>query len=180
MDHEESEVKSKYAVHFSSERQDHATPWTFFNKLDEEFGFTLDVCAEPHNAKCEHYFTPEIDGLRQPWTGVCWMNPPYGREIGKWVEKAKMAGIHGACVVCLLPARTDTRWFHDHVMHDAQEIRFVKGRIVFEGSTAGAPFPSMVVIYGPRGGTNEPTEFYAMPNYSEKKPRLKLAKISEE
>lgn len=168
MDHEESEVKSKHAVHFSSERQDHPTPWKFFKALDEEFGFTLDVCAEPHNAKCETYFTPETDGLKQAWTGVCWMNPPYGREIGKWIEKAKLSAENGACVVCLLPARTDTRWFHRDILGVANEVRLVSGRITFEGSTAGAPFPSMVVIYQPYDPNENDgfeTRFCPMPNY---------------
>lgn len=76
------------AVHFSSNSSEWETPRPFFDQLNAEFGFTLDVCATPDNAKCAHYFTPEQDGLRQEWQGVCFMNPPYGREIGKWVRKA--------------------------------------------------------------------------------------------
>lgn len=142
-------TKNKHAVHFSSKRDDHATPWPFFKALDEEFHFTLDVCAEPHNAKCKRYFSPEDDGLSQPWDGVCWMNPPYGRNVtGKWIEKARQSAQDGATVVCLIPARTDTRFWHEHVMH-ADEIRLVKGRIRFVGSESGAPFPSAVVVFRP-------------------------------
>lgn len=119
------------------------TPQDFFDGLNKEFGFDLDVCALPENAKCERYFTPEKDGLKQEWSGTVWCNPPYGRQIGKWVEKAYKSD---CTVVMLLPARTDTRWFHDYIYRKA-EIRFVKGRLKFGGSKNPAPFPSMVVIY---------------------------------
>lgn len=119
------------------------TPQDFFDCLNKEFGFDLDVCALPENAKCERYFTPEKDGLDQEWKGTVWCNPPYGRQIGKWVEKAYKSN---CTVVMLLPARTDTKWFHDYIYRKA-EIRFVKGRLKFGGSKNHAPFPSMVVIY---------------------------------
>ena len=122
-----------------------ATPQDFFDKLDAEFNFELDVCALPENAKCEKYFTPEQDGLAQQWTGTCWMNPPYGRQIGAWVKKAYEASLHGATVVCLLPARTDTAWWHDFVMRG--EVRFIRGRLKFGGSKNSAPFPSAVVVF---------------------------------
>lgn len=139
-------------VMFSSQTDLWATPQELFDKLNAEFDFTVDVCASPENAKCAVYYTPEIDGLKQEWTGVCWCNPPYGREIGKWVEKAyKSAKTGGAMVVMLLPARTDTRWFHDFIYEKA-EIRFIKGRLKFGDSTNSAPFPSMIVIY--RGDEN--------------------------
>lgn len=133
-------------VMFSSKTDMWATPQDFFDKLNEEFYFTVDVCAIPENAKCEKFFTPEIDGLKQEWTGVCWCNPPYGREIGKWVEKAYIASTWGATVVMLLPARTDTKWFHEYIYNKA-EIRFIKGRLKFGNSKTAAPFPSMVVIF---------------------------------
>lgn len=136
------------AVHFSSKTSVWETPKDFFEKLDREFGFTLDVCALPENAKCKHFFTPATDGLKQEWKGVCWMNPPYGREIGQWVKKAYQAALYGATVVCLLPARTDTGWWHDYVM-DANEIRFVQGRLRFVGAESSAPFPSAVVVFRP-------------------------------
>lgn len=138
---------------FSSEKCEWETPQDFFEQLDVEFHFDLDVCALPENAKCPRYFTPEDDGLRQEWRGVCWMNPPYGREIGKWVKKAYESGLEGATVVCLVPARVDTRWWHDYCMK-AAEVRFVRGRLKFGGVKDNAPFPSAVVIFKP--GENEP------------------------
>ncbi|MDK2888049.1 MAG: hypothetical protein PWP72_927 [Thermoanaerobacter sp.] len=127
---------------FSSRTGEWETPQTFFEALNAEFRFTLDVCACPENAKCLRYFTPEQNGLLQPWAPeTCWMNPPYGREIGRWVEKAYNEARRGAVVVALLPARTDTRWWHRYVMR-AAEIRFVKGRLKFGGTENSAPFPS--------------------------------------
>ena len=136
------------SVHFSSKTCVWETPWDFFQKLDAEFRFDLDVCALPENAKCERYFTPEVDGLCQDWRGVCWMNPPYGREIGKWVAKAFESAKAGTTVVCLLPARTDTAWWHSFVL-EATEIRFVRGRLRFVGAESSAPFPSAVVVFRP-------------------------------
>lgn len=133
-------------VLFSSKETVWSTPQDFFNKLNEEFDFTIDVCALPENAKCECYFTPEDDALKQKWTGTCFCNPPYGREIGQWVEKASKSADEGATVVMLLPARTDTKWFHNYVYGKA-EIRFVAGRLKFGGSKNSATFPSMVVIF---------------------------------
>lgn len=133
-------------VMFSSKTDMWETPQDFFDKLNEEFHFTVDVCAILENAKCEKFFTPEMNGLKQEWTGICWCNPPYGREIGKWVEKAYVASTWGATVVMLLPARTDTKWFHEYIYNKA-EIRFIKGRLKFGNSKTAAPFPSMVVIY---------------------------------
>ena len=129
-------------VHFSSKTDDWATPTEFFKKIDSEFHFTLDVCASKENAKCAKFFCKDDDDLSQDWgENFCWMNPPYGREIGKWIEKA--AGFN---VVALLPARTDTKWFHKYIYGKA-EIRFVSGRLKFGDSKNSAPFPSMVVIW---------------------------------
>lgn len=128
---------------FTSTTDQWATPQDFFDKLNEEFGFTVDVCALPENTKCNVYFTPEIDGLKQDWLGVCWCNPPYGRGIGKWIEKASQSK---ATVVCLVPARTDTAWWHDYAMK-ADDIRFIRGRLKFGGSKNSAPFPSAVLVY---------------------------------
>lgn len=136
------------AVHFSSATDQWSTPVEFFKALDEEFHFMLDVCADKQNRKCAHFFSEVDDGLKQAWNGACWMNPPYGREIGKWVEKARRESVHrGATVVCLLPARTDTKWFHDHCTYG--EIRFIKGRLKFGDAKASAPFPSMIVVFRP-------------------------------
>lgn len=133
------------AVWASSATDLWATPQDFFDKLDDEFGFTLDVCASPENAKCDRYFTKADDGLTQEWTGVCWMNPPYGREIGHWMRKALESSATGATVVCLVPARTDTAWWHDCAMRG--EVRFIRGRLKFGGHTNSAPFPCAVVIF---------------------------------
>lgn len=132
------------SVHFSSKTDLWATPQEFFDALNREFGFTLDVCATRDNAKCRRYFTSEQDGLAQDWTGTVWMNPPYGRAIGEWVSKAFWCDAH--VVVCLLPARTDTRWWHEYVAQ-ADEIRFVRGRLKFGNAQHSAPFPSAVVIF---------------------------------
>ena len=138
-------------LHFSSKTNMHATPLDFWVKLDAEFGFELDVCASAENAKCERYFTKEQDGLAQEWRGVCWMNPPYGRQIGKWVEKAYESSLRGATVVCLLPARTDTAWWHEYVMK-SNDVRFIRGRLKFGDAKNSAPFPSAVVVF--RGMNN--------------------------
>jgi DNA N-6-adenine-methyltransferase (Dam). len=140
-------MSSNIEVHFSSETDEWPTPQDFFDRLNEEFGFELDVCATPENAKCPHYFTKRENGLLQKWTGVCWMNPPYGREIGQWVQKAYTSALEGATVVCLLPARTDTAWWHDYCMKG--EIRFVRGRLKFGNASENAPFPSAVVVFRP-------------------------------
>jgi phage N-6-adenine-methyltransferase len=138
---------------FTSDKCEWETPQSFFDQLNVEFQFDLDVCALTENAKCERYFTPEDNGLRQEWRGVCWMNPPYGREIGDWIQKAYESARAGATVVCLIPSRTDTAWWHDYCMR-ASEVRFVRKRIKFGGSPINAPFPSAVVIFKP--GENEP------------------------
>lgn len=132
---------------FSSKTDLWATPQWLFDELDAEFGFDLDACATPDNAKCKRFFTPEQDGLKQNWKNTVWCNPPYGRQIGQWVKKAHdSAAVNGAVVVMLLPARTDTRWFHDYIYGKA-EVRFLRGRIKFGAARYNAPFPCMVVIY---------------------------------
>ena len=130
-------------VLFSSKSENWETPPQFFQALDAEFHFDLDVCALPENAKCTRYYTPEDDGLSQPWNGTVWCNPPYGRSISAWVKKAAESE---TMVVMLLPARTDTEWFHEYIYGKA-EVRFIKGRLKFGGSKNSAPFPSMVVIF---------------------------------
>lgn len=124
------------------------TPDWLFEEISKEIGgFTVDVCALPENAKCKTYFTPEMDGLKQQWTGKVWCNPPYGREISKWIQKAYDSHkAFGTTVVMLLPARTDTKWFHEYIYGRA-EIRFVKGRLKFGKAENNAPFPSMIVIF---------------------------------
>lgn len=136
---------------FSSEKDTWETPQDFFDKINEEFNFELDVCALDSSAKCKEYMTPEHDALSQSWVAsnrrnVCWMNPPYGRQIKHWIKKAHEEAQKGATVVALLPARTDTRWFHDYI-YNQYEIRFIKGRLKFGGASNSAPFPSMLVIF---------------------------------
>lgn len=133
---------------FSSATDNWATPQYVFDALHAEFRFDLDVCASDTNHKCDIYFTQEMDGLAWPWLGNVWMNPPYGRTIGHWVAKAReevQAG-RAACVVCLVPARTDARWFQDNAQH-ASEIRFIRGRIAFGDSKTGAPFPCALIVF---------------------------------
>lgn len=139
---------------FSSKTDLWETPQDFFDNLNALFSFTLDACALPWNAKCEKYYTPEQDGLNMPWTGTVWCNPPYGRGVEKWVEKAYNTAKDGmAVVVMLLPARTDTKWFHDFCYFNKYAtVRFVKGRLKFGGCKNSAPFPSMVVIFRPSNG----------------------------
>lgn len=136
---------------FSSEKQDWCTPQQFFNELDAEFHFVLNAAATHQSSKCKRCFTPEDDGLIQSWdVGAVYCNPPYGKEIGLWVKKAYEEAQKGVTIVMLIPARTDTKYFHEYIYHKA-EIRFVKGRLKFtdeNGTPKGtAPFPSMVVIY---------------------------------
>ena len=134
-------------VHFSSKTDLWATPQNFFDRLDSEFNFTLDPCSDGNNNKCKRYFTKEDDGLVQDWSGeTVFMNPPYGRVIGDWIKKAYKESLNGATVVCLIPSRTDTKYWHEYVMK-AEEIRFVKGRLKFGDSSNSAPFPSAVVIF---------------------------------
>lgn len=141
-------------VQLQTERQDYETPWDLVLSLSAEFGpFDVDVAASEANKKAPRCFTAEVDGLKQDWTGLrCWMNPPYGRMTAPFVKKAAESD---ALTVALLPARTDTRWFHDHVYGKA-EVRFLKGRVKFwmDGKPTGqaGKFPSMIVIWnGLRG-----------------------------
>jgi len=126
------------------------TPWALFYPLDAEHNFTLDVCATAENTKCKTFFSPAEDGLAQEWSGVCWMNPPYGREVGPWIRKAYETAQAGkAKVVALLPARTDTKWFHRYISGKAA-IQFLEGRVKFfnrDGKYGPATFPSMIVVW---------------------------------
>jgi len=144
-------------IHYSSQDTNWSTPEDFFRMLDHEFHFTLDPCATTENAKCKKFYTKATNGLFASWAGeIVFMNPPYGREIAKWVKKAYIEATQGgATVVCLIPSRTDTRWWHDYIMK-ANEIRYIKGRLKFGESKNSAPFPSAVAIFRPQ----------FMPNYS--------------
>lgn len=137
----------------SSDRMDWETPRAFFDLVNAEFGFTLDAAASDTNALCDTYYTEHDDALAQPWNGVVWCNPPYGRGIRDWIQKGHHAARDGATVVMLIPARTDTAYWHDHVMK-ATEVRLIRGRLVFGTgeARANAPFPSALVIFTPAGG----------------------------
>jgi phage N-6-adenine-methyltransferase len=144
-------------AYFKSKTTEWATPQAFFEALDREFHFMLDVAAQPDNAKCPQYFTPEENGLVQPWKGICWMNPPYGKASSQWVAKAYESAQQGATVVCLLPARTDTKWWQRYCLPPT-EVRFVAGRLTFGGANNPAPFPNAVVIFRPPYGQEMPLE----------------------
>jgi phage N-6-adenine-methyltransferase len=159
------------SVHYSSTTDLWATPQEFFDKYNSMYNFTLDVCASHSNAKCSKYFTLEDDGLGQTWSGVCWMNPPYGDPehackpnckkktcalrghhnlsykpgIGDWMRKAYESSLQGATVVCLVPSRTDTKWWHEYAMKG--DITFIKGRLKFGDAKNSAPFPSAVILF---------------------------------
>ena len=142
---------NKLDVHFSSVKDDWETPDWLFEKLDADWGFALDVCANSKNAKCRRYYNKKANGLVQPWDAVWWCNPPYGREVKHWVREGAFAEVPG---VMLLPARTDTRWFHDYIWDVEKgqprkntKVWFLKGRLKFKGAKHSAPFPSMVVIF---------------------------------
>ena len=144
------------AALLSSKNMDWCTPQDFFDKLDAEFHFVLDAAATEQTAKCAKFFTPETDGLSQSWDcgGAVFCNPPYGLEIAKWVRKAyKESKKINHPIVLLVPARTDTAYFHDYIYGKA-EIRFVRGRLKFTDENgkdyASTPFPSMVVVYNPK------------------------------
>jgi phage N-6-adenine-methyltransferase len=139
-------------VLFSSDKMDWETPQWLFDLLDDQYHFSLDVCATAHNAKCEHYYTKKDNGLKHKWEGVVWVNPPYGHEIGDWVDRAAQQIKYKRVqrIVMLLPCRTDTKWWHRSVMGKAHEIRLIEGRLKFVGGTSSAPFPSVIVIYDHR------------------------------
>lgn len=131
---------------FSSQKEDWETPQDLFDELNREFHFTVDVASNDNNYKIKKHYTEKENGLLQNWDNeVVWCNPPYGKEISKWVEKAYLSkGI----TVMLLPARTDTKWFHKYIYKEGSvQIRFIKGRLKFGNSKNSAPFPSMIVIF---------------------------------
>ena len=138
-------------IHFSSKSNEWTTPIDFYNQLNKEFNFTLDPCCTKDNAKCNKFYTKDDDGLSKDWSNeIVFMNPPYGREIKYWGRKAYIESLKGAVVVCLIPARTDTIYWHDYIFPHAKDIRFLKGRLRFvKGNKIGdaAPFPSAVVIF---------------------------------
>lgn len=129
---------------FASNNQVYETPDEIFLPLKDEFGFTLDVCANQENAKCERFFDEETNGLNQVWNGVCWMNPPF-KDVKHWIKKAFESSLDGTTVVCLVCAKTNTNWFHDYCLKG--EVRFIKGRPKFKGMQHGLPFPLAIVVF---------------------------------
>ena len=133
---------------FTSKTDQWATPQNFFDKLNTQYNFELDVCADKTNHKVKKYYDEQDNGLIQPWAPYrCWMNPPYGRVIGQWMKKAYDESQLGALVVCLVPARTDTKWWHDYAMRGG--VEFIRGRLKFGDSKNSAPFPSAVIVFKP-------------------------------
>ncbi|MCH5194323.1 MAG: adenine methyltransferase [Oscillospiraceae bacterium] len=149
-----------HSVLLSSKKMDWCTPKDLFDKLNKEFDFVIDVSATKETSKCIFYFDPDVDALKQSWNvgGSVFCNPPYGRHISEWVYKAYSESL--ICdypIVLLIPARTDTSYFHDYI-YGKSDIRFIRGRLCFEyphGKIAGrAPFPSMIVVYNSKGSNN--------------------------
>lgn len=134
-------------VLFSSKKENWETPQQLFDELNKEFNFTVDVASDENNYKVLKHYTKKEDGLQQNWENeTVWCNPPYGREIGKWIKKAFNSC--RATTIMLIPARTDTKWFHEYIYKKNNvEIRFLKGRLKFGNSKNSAPFPSMIVIF---------------------------------
>jgi len=124
------------------------TPQDFYEMWNDRYNFTLDPCATRENAKCSKFFTEEQDGLKQSWKDeIVFMNPPYGRQISKWIKKAHDESINNnAVVVCLIPARTDTSYWHDYIF-DKANIIYLRGRLYFGNGKGPAPFPSAIVIF---------------------------------
>ncbi len=142
----------KTKVHYSSLDQTWSTPQHFFDELNDEFKFTLDPCCTKETAKCKKFFTISDNGLDQDWSyDIVFMNPPYGREIKHWIKKAHDEFLKGSKIVCLIPSRTDTKYWHDYIFplyyKGKIEIRFLKGRLKFGNSVNSAPFPSALIIY---------------------------------
>lgn len=151
------------ALMFSKASDEWSTPQDFWRELDAEFHFDIDVAATRENSKCEEFYTEDTNALTWPWSlsmargyqPVCWMNPPYS-QVRQFIAKAADEARNGCTVVCLIPSRTDTRWWHEHVWDGEKhqprpgvEVRFIKGRLKFGGSKNSAPFPSAIVVFRP-------------------------------
>ena len=134
-------------AYFASRKMDWATPDCLWQRLDNLYRFDLDVAADASNARCTRYFGVHDDGLAQSWAGArVWCNPPYGRDIGLWVEKAASEQDSAALIVMLVPSRTDTAWWHDAMRTARPE--FLRGRLRFKGAASSAPFPSALLYWG--------------------------------
>ena len=149
--------KDKWKASFSSKKMDWRTPAKVFDYFDKKFNFDLDAAASPHNALCPKYYTSEDSALDKTWHSIgtrVWVNPPYGREIGVWIKKCKQESEKGCIVAALIFARTDTRWWHDHIMGSATMVYLIEGRIKFLTGTGeetnSAPAPSCLVVWVPK------------------------------
>ena len=147
---------------FNSEKTDWSTHWDFFKPLNDEFNFTVDVAANAENYKVDKFFNKEIDGLKQSWKNeIVWCNPPYGRDVPNWLKKGRDEALNNNCTsVFLIPAKTNTKWFHDICLTYASEIRFVKGRPKFYNYASenkevlyGLPIPLCLVIFKPNNNS---------------------------
>ena len=145
-----SEGGNKMKVMFSSKSNEWSTPQKLFEYLNNIYNFNLDPCATHDNAKCRKYFTIEDDGLIQDWEGhTVFCNPPYGRQIKDWVRKSYLESLKpNTKVVMLIPARTDTRYWHEYIFKYANKILFIEGRLKFGDGKGSAPFPSAIVEFG--------------------------------
>ena len=155
-----TETESKTSVQFTAKGVEYETPDHIFDPLRAEFSFTCDVAADDTNAKCPTYFTKEDDALTQDWRGMCWMNPPYGNLLRQFVEKAYHESRNSDCtVVCLIPVRANTQWWHRYVMK-ANEIRLIRGEVKFKGFKRGLWWPMCIVIFdSDNGGIPKLTTF---------------------
>lgn len=136
-------------VYHSSKDHTWETPQELFDKLNNVFNFKTDVCALPETAKCDEYFTPEVDGLKQDWVDICWCNPPYGRMQKDWIKKARDESLkNDVTIVMLIPAKPDTKIWHDVIFKDSSAVCFIKGRLRFGNAKENAPFPSAIVVFG--------------------------------
>lgn len=131
---------------FESSKTEWKTPASIFDPLNAEFGFTVDVAASQENAMCGDFITKDENGLSTPWRGVCWCNPPYGRDIQKWVKKAVVETWNHITTVMLIPVRSNTMWWHELCIPFG-EIRFVRGRPRFGGADQGLPWPLAVIVF---------------------------------
>lgn len=145
---------AKFRGKFDSVRQDWETPTELFNLVNAEFGFTIDVAASAENTKVARYISEQQDAMTCSWgMNVCWLNPPYGKghKLSDWVRKAYIESQNGATTVMLIPARTNTNWFHDYCLKHG-EVRFLRGRPKFGGADHGLPQPLCFVIFRPTKG----------------------------
>jgi len=137
---------TSHNVHYSSEKMDWGTPDELYSKLSRIYRFDLDAAADKANAKCKRFYSVNDCGLTGTWAGArVWCNPPYGRQIGKWVQKAANEAHHAELIVMLVPSRTDTAWWH-LAIQTARPV-FIKGRLRFKGAPSSAPFPSALLIW---------------------------------